>query len=94
MNMVLSARGSYRGCRSHRASQGSVEFEKLIKLNLTVQVDVEVYLCYCTGDECNKEDITAGVGRLDGGPLRLGGFVASVINMVFTGVVMYVLTME
>ena len=55
---------------------------------------MEVYLCYCTGDECNKEDITAGVERLDGGHLRLGSFVASVINMVFTGVVMYVLTVE
>ena len=29
-----------------------------------IQVDVEVYLCYCTGDECNKEDITAGVGTV------------------------------
>ena len=26
------------------------------------QVDVEVYLCYCTGDGCNKVDI-AGAGR-------------------------------
>ena len=22
-----------------------------------LQVDVEVYLCYCSGDECNKTDI-------------------------------------
>ena len=27
-----------------------------------MQVDVEVYLCYCTGDGCNKVDI-AGAGR-------------------------------
>ena len=24
---------------------------------MLVQVEVEVYLCYCTGDECNKTDI-------------------------------------
>ena len=29
-----------------------------------MQVDVEVYLCYCTGEECNKEDITAGGDRI------------------------------
>ena len=35
--------------------------------NYAVQVDVEVYLCYCAGNECNKEDIIAGGGRLGGG---------------------------
>ena len=47
--------------------------------NYSVQVDVEVYLCYCTGDECNKEDIIAGGGRVG------GGFVTP-----FMGVVMWV----
>ena len=26
-------------------------------LQFLAQVEVEVYLCYCTGDECNKTDI-------------------------------------
>ena len=61
---------------------------------MPVQVDVEVYLCYCTGDECNKKDITAGVARVGGKPVHQGGFVSSLINIMFTGVMMYVLTVE
>ena len=64
MNMGLSARESCRGSWSHPASHGWVEGgHGLVVLftEFSAQVDVEVYLCYCTGDECNKEDITAGV---------------------------------
>ena len=55
--------------------------------NNAVQVDVEVYLCYCTGDECNKEDIIAGGGRLG------GGLVIPVLGVVML-VVIHVLTLE
>ena len=55
--------------------------------NYAVQVDVEVYLCYCTGDECNMEDIIAGGGRLG------GGLVTPLMGMVIL-VVSHVLTLE
>jgi hypothetical protein len=40
--------------------------------NYSVEVDVEVYLCYCTGDECNKEDI---IGMGFGDTLYRGRYV-------------------
>ena len=55
--------------------------------NYAVQVDVEVYLCYCTGDECNKEDIMADGGRLG------GGLVTPLMGLVIL-VVIHVLTLE
>ena len=48
---------------------------------------MEVYLCYCTGDECNMEDIIAGGGRLG------GGLVTPLMGMVIL-VVSHVLTLE
>merc|ERR1740128_1116794 len=87
----------FRGCAGAKYEHGTKckrELQRVLVTPGKPRVDVEVYLCYCTGDECNKEDITAGGARVGGIPIRFGGFVSSVINIVLTGVIMYVLTVE
>merc|ERR1712045_942444 len=41
----------FRGCAGARYDHGTVCKREM------QTVEVEVYLCYCTGDECNKTDI-------------------------------------
>merc|ERR1719318_1116105 len=59
----------FRGCAGAKYEHGTKCKRELQRVQVTPgkpRVDVEVYLCYCTGDECNKEDITAGGARLGG----------------------------
>jgi len=58
----------FRGCAGAKYEHGTKCKRELQRVKFTPgkpRVDVEVYLCYCTGDECNKEDITAGTDRLN-----------------------------
>ena len=63
----------FRGCAGARYDHGNFckrEMQAVEVVPGQPRVDVEVYLCYCSGDECNKTDIdgahhlTPGAGLL------------------------------
>ena len=50
----------FRGCAGARYDHGTVCKREMQTVEVEPgqpRVEVEVYLCYCTGDECNKTDI-------------------------------------
>ena len=50
----------FRGCAGARYDHGNFckrEMQTVEVVPGQPRVDVEVYLCYCSGDECNKTDI-------------------------------------
>ena len=52
----------FRGCAGARYDHGTVCKREMQTVEVEPgqpRVEVEVYLCYCTGDECNKTDIGA-----------------------------------
>jgi len=70
----------FRGCAGARYAHGTTCRRELQRVQTEPgrpKVDVEVYLCYCTGDECNQRTIA---GSANTNMLRLGGFVSTMIN--------------
>jgi len=81
----------FRGCAGARYAHGTTCRRELQRVQTEPgrpKVDVEVYLCYCTGDECNQRTIA---GSANTNMLRLGGFVSTMINYSLIAVLTLVL---
>ena len=69
----------FRGCAGARYDHGTVCKREMQTVEVEPgqpRVEVEVYLCYCTGDECNKKDIGAASQLRQGLALSLSLLVA------------------
>ena len=87
----------YRGCAvsiQDNETRCKSKFSEWIKVKSgesdTAQVRVEVYMCYCFGERCNKKDITAGTSRVGGGQIKPDNYISSVIFIMFAAILMFI----
>ena len=74
----------FRGCAGARYDHGTVCKREMQTVEVEPgqpRVEVEVYLCYCTGEECNKTDIGAASHLTQGRALSLS-LVVALLNIL------------